>query len=150
MDLIRALGAKPVQIPFSAVADAFTSGAIDGAENNWASYYDIKHYQLARYYLLDTHTRTPEVMIVNPQIFAKLSPADQSLIRQAARDSVQKEWDASFAKEASSEVAVRKAGVTVTIPSAAEIERFRKAAAVLYTVYGKDYTHLIQQIRDTE
>lgn len=150
MDLVRALGAEPVQIPWSDVGDAFISGTIDGAENNWASYYDDKHYQLAKYYLLDTHTRTPEVLIANKQIFEKLTPADQALIRQAARDSVRKEWTASYKKEASSEVAVRKSGVTVTIPSAGEIERFRRAASVLYTTYGKDYPELIQKIRDTK
>jgi tripartite ATP-independent transporter DctP family solute receptor len=150
MDFIRALGAEPVQIPFSEVANAFSSGAIDGAENNWASYYDVKHYQLARYYTLDTHTRTPEVVIVNPQIFAQLSPADQALIRQAAHDSVRKEWDASFTKEASCEVAVRKYGVQVINLSKAEIERFRRAASILYTTYGKDYRGLIARIRDTE
>lgn len=150
MDFIRALGAKPIQIPFSDVAHAFSSGVIDGAENNWASYSDLKHYQLAKYYMLDTHTRTPEVVIVNPQTFAKLSPADQTLIRQAARDSVRKEWEASFEKEASSEVTVKQSGVTVINLSTAEIERFRQAAAVLYTTYGKDYHGLIQQIRDTE
>jgi tripartite ATP-independent transporter DctP family solute receptor len=150
MDFIRALGAAPIVIPFSDVADAFTSGAIDGAENNWASYYEIKHYQLAKYYLVDTHTRSPEVLLVNSQIFAQMSPADQALIRQAARDSVRKEWDASFAKEASSEVNVRKAGVQVINLSQAEIERFRQAASILYTTYGKDYHGLIQKIRDTE
>jgi tripartite ATP-independent transporter DctP family solute receptor len=150
MDFIRALGAKPVVIPFSDVADAFTSGSIDGAENNWASYYDINHYQLAKYYLLDTHTRSPEVLIVNSEIFSTLSVADQTLIRQAAHDSVRKEWDASFAKEASSEVAVRKAGVQVFNLSPPEINRFRQAASILYTTYGKDYRELIQQIRDTE
>jgi tripartite ATP-independent transporter DctP family solute receptor len=150
MDFIRALGALPVEIPFSDVADAFNSGSIDGAENNWASYYEIKHYPLAQYYLLDTHTRSPEILIVNSQIFSKLSAADQALIRQAAHDSVRKEWDASFAKEASSEVAVRKAGVQVFHLSSLEINRFRQAASILYTTYGKDYRELIQRIRDTE
>jgi tripartite ATP-independent transporter DctP family solute receptor len=150
MDFVRALGAEPVQIPFSDVARAFSTGDIDGAENNWASYYEMKHYQLAKYYLVDTHTRTPEVMIVNSRIFARLSRADQALIRQAARDSVRKEWDASFATEASSEVAIKKYGGVVINPSAAEIERFRQAASILYTTYGKDYHKLIAKIRDTE
>jgi tripartite ATP-independent transporter DctP family solute receptor len=150
MDFIRALGAEPVEIPFSDVADAFNSGSIDGAENNWASYYEIKHYQLAKYYLLDTHTRSPEVLIVNPQTFSKLSAADQVLIRQAAHDSIRKEWEASFASEASSEATVRKAGVQVFNLSPLEIERFRQAASILYTTYGKDYRELIQRIRDTE
>jgi tripartite ATP-independent transporter DctP family solute receptor len=150
MDFIRALGAEPVEIPFSAVADAFTSGAIDGAENNWSSFVAIKHYQLAKYYLLDTHTRSPEVLIVNPQTFSKLSASDQALIRQAAHDSVRKEWDASFASEANSEAIVREAGVRVFNLSPLEINRFRQAASVLYTTYGKDYRKLIQQIRDTE
>jgi tripartite ATP-independent transporter DctP family solute receptor len=150
MDLVRALKAQPVATPFSDVADAFTSGTIDGAENNWASYYEFRHYKLAKYYLVDTHTRTPEVVIVNRQIFARLSPADRALIRQAARDSVPKEWNASFAKEASSETAVRKYGVQVIHLSATEIERFRQAASILYTTYDKDYHGLIQKIRKTE
>lgn len=149
VDLVKALGAEPVQIPFGDVYNALVMGEVDGAENNWSSYIAVKHYRLARYFIVDTHTRTPEVLFANRRIFNQLSVADQRLILKAARDSVQKEWESSFNMEHSSEQIARKSGVTVIELNSTEREDFKKAVAPLYDVYSRDYQKLIERIRST-
>ncbi len=150
MELVRSLGAEPVPVTFNDVYNALLLGKVDGAENNWASYYAGKHYQLAKYYIEDTHTRTPEVLMANQTVFYRLSKADQALIKRAARDSVPKEWRASIAKEAGLEAEVRAKGGIVIHLSDAEKAKFKKAVEPLYQTYGREYSGLIDRIRALE
>ncbi len=150
MDLVRALGAEPVPIAFGDVYNSLLLNQVDGAENNWASFFEVKHYRLVKNYTVDTHTRTPEVLLVNRSVFQQLSPADRALILQAARDSVKPQWKASAAKEASSEAEVRKRGVKVIELSEAVKEQFQRASERLYDKYGREYRGLIERIRKTK
>jgi tripartite ATP-independent transporter DctP family solute receptor len=149
MDFIRALGAEPVPLPFGEVYNGLLLGEIDGAENNWSSYYAGKHYQIAPYYLVDTHARTPEVLMANRDIFNQLDPADQELIRQAARDSATYQWQVSIAKEAALEAEIRKQGITVIYLSEARQREFQRAAEPIYLRHGRAYRQFIDRIRNT-
>ena len=57
MDTIQALGATPVPMAFGDVYSGLQTGEIDGAENNWPSYESTRHYEVAKYFTLDEHTR---------------------------------------------------------------------------------------------
>ena len=86
--LVEALGAVATPMPFGEVYSAIQTGVIDGAENNWPSYYSTSHYEVAGYYTLDEHTRVPEITIASKITMDKLSAADQEIIKQAAKDSM--------------------------------------------------------------
>ena len=58
-DSIRVLGAVPKQMAYGEVYSGLQTGEIDGAENNWPSYESTRHYEVARYYTIDEHTRVP-------------------------------------------------------------------------------------------
>lgn len=110
VDMINALGADAVPMPYGEVYSAIQTGVIDGAENNPPSYETALHAEVAPYYTLDEHLIVPEVLAISKITWDRLSPEDQELIRQAAQDSVayQRElWDA--AEQASLE-AVAAAG----------------------------------------
>src|SRR5262249_39814431 len=49
-DMIKALGAEPVELPYGQVLTGLATRLIDGAENNWPSYVTTNHYKLAPYY----------------------------------------------------------------------------------------------------
>lgn len=66
MDTIEALGATPVPTAFGEVYSGLQTGKIDGAENNWPSYESTRHYEVAKYYTLDEHTRVPELQLAGP------------------------------------------------------------------------------------
>lgn len=62
-DSIRVLGAVPKQMAYGEVYSGLQTGEIDGAENNWPSYESTRHYEVARYYTIDEHTRVPELQL---------------------------------------------------------------------------------------
>jgi tripartite ATP-independent transporter DctP family solute receptor len=88
-NMIRALGAVPVALPYGQVLAGLSTKVIDGAENNWPSYVTTNHYKSARYYTLTEHVMSPEVLIMSRRAWDELSPDDQKIFRDAARESSQ-------------------------------------------------------------
>lgn len=86
-DLIRALGAEPVQLSYDIVLPALQNRIIDGAENNWPSYVSTGHYLSARYLTLTEHVAAPEVLFMSRRAWESLSAEDQAVFREAAQAS---------------------------------------------------------------
>ena len=63
MGLVSAFGAVPTPMAYGEVYSALQTGVVDGAENNWPSYFSTSHYEVAKYFCLDEHTRVPEIII---------------------------------------------------------------------------------------
>lgn len=145
--LVEALGAVATPMPFGEVYSALQTGVIDGAENNWPSYYSTSHYEVAQYYTLDRHTRVPEILIASKIVMDKLSSADQAIIRQAAKDSIDyqiQKW-ADFVGV--SESAIRAAGNTITELSPAAYAEFQAAMQPLYDALSPDLQAVVERIR---
>jgi TRAP-type C4-dicarboxylate transport system substrate-binding protein len=113
VDMMAALGANATPMPFGEVYSSIQTGVIDGAENNWPSYESTGHYEVAGYYTLNEHLIVPEVLVMSKISWDKLSPEDQALVRQAARDSIPVNRELWAAREAESEAKVRAAGVEI-------------------------------------
>jgi tripartite ATP-independent transporter DctP family solute receptor len=87
VEMIKALGAEPIELPYGQVLTGLQAKLIDGAENNWPSYVTTDHYKLARYYSLTEHTMGPEVLVMSRPAWESLSAEDQAIFRDAARRS---------------------------------------------------------------
>jgi tripartite ATP-independent transporter DctP family solute receptor len=146
-DMITTLGGGPTPIPYGELYSALQQGMIDGAENNPPSYFSSRHYEVAKHYSLDEHTRVPDVVMVSRQIWQGLSPQVRVWIDQAATESVdfqrklwRKQTDEALA-------AVEKAGVTVHRPQQPPFER---AMSSMYAaVEGTRVGGLVARIRET-
>lgn len=148
-DLVRQLGAVPVRLAYDDVYSALAKHDIDGAENNWPSYDYTGHYEVARYMLLDGHTRIPELLLASAEAMDKLAALDESypaLVRDCARQAELLERELWQQAETRSEEKMRQAGVTVTALSEAERARFQEAAAPLYDDFSNQKA-LIDRIR---
>ena len=149
MGLVSALGAVPTPLPYGDVYSALQTKVIDGAENNWPSYDTSSHFEVAKFYSLDQHTRVPEMIVASKVTMDKLSAADQELIKQAAKDSasVQIQSWADFEKK--SEAKVVAAGSKINaINNQAE---FAAAMQPLYDSFlnaeGKEWVKKIQAVK---
>jgi tripartite ATP-independent transporter DctP family solute receptor len=87
VDMIRALGAEPVELPYGQVLTGLQTKLIDGAENNWPSYVTTGHFRIAPYYTLTEHTMGPEVLVMSLRAWDELSDPDKATFRAAARAS---------------------------------------------------------------
>ena len=113
LDMMAALGANATPMPYGEVYSSIQTGVIDGAENNWPSYESSGHYEVAKYFTLDEHLMVPEVLVMSKIVWDKLSPEDQAMVRQAAKDSVARMGELWKAREAASEAHVRAAGAEI-------------------------------------
>ena len=149
-DMIRALGAVPVELPYGQVLTGLSTKLIDGAENNWPSYVTTGHYRFAGFYTLTRHTMSPEVLVMSQKAWAGLSPEDQKMFREAALQSsrfMREKW--RDLEERSREQA-EKAGVKIVT----DIDRrpFEAAMAGIYAKVQRDpaMARLIERIRKVE
>ena len=83
-EMIRSLGAQPIEMPYGQVTTGLATRLIDGAENNWPSFVTTDHYKFAGYYTLTEHAMSPEVLVMSQKVWATLSPEDQKVFREAA------------------------------------------------------------------
>jgi len=149
-DMISALGAEPVELPYGQVLTGLSTRLIDGAENNWPSYVTTNHYKLAPYYTLTEHTMGPEVLVMSLRAWESLSAEDKDVFRDAARKSstfMRGVW--SGLEERSREQA-RAAGNTIV----ADFDRkpFENAMTAIHakTVTDPDLRQLIERIRQVQ
>ena len=145
-DMITLLGGGPTPIPYGELYTALQQGMIDGAENNPPSYYTSRHYEVARHYSLDEHTRVPDIVVISRSVWDGLSPQVRAWVEQAASESVvfQRKLWREQTEEAIREV--QKAGVRVHYPDKAP---FVEAMAPMYaSVAGTRVGELAARIRD--
>ena len=130
VEMIRALGAVPIELPYGQVETGLTSHIVDGAENNWPSYVTTSHYKAAPYYTLTEHTMSPEVLVMSLRAWQSLSDEDKTIFRAAARESnvfMRAQWNSL---EAESRRKAQEAGVVIV--SDFDRKPFEDAMAAVY------------------
>lgn len=147
MEMVSALGANPTPMAYGEVYSGLQTGVIDGAENNWPSYDSVSHYEVAKYYVLDEHTRVPEMQLVSKITWDKFSDEEKAIIKEAAQESAKLERQLWQEKEKASESKVRAAGCVITELEPGEKEKFQAAMAPLYSQFGAGYEDIIKQIQ---
>ncbi len=143
--LVEALGAVATPMPFGEVYSAIQTGIIDGAENNWPSYYSTSHFEVAQYYTLDEHTRVPEITIASKIAMDKLSAADQAIIKQAAKDSMAFQIQAWADYEKVAEDAIRANGNEITYLD--DNSEFQAAMQPLYDALSPELKAVVAKIQ---
>ena len=143
--LVECLGASATRMPFGEVYSALQTGVIDGAENNFPSYLTTSHYEVAKYFTLDQHTRVPEVVIASKVLWDKLSEEDRAIIKEAAVASQEVQREAWKEYEKVAEEEVRAAGCIIT--EVDDLKEWQDAMAPLYEMYQEEFGEWIERIR---
>lgn len=148
--MIRALGAEPVELPYGQVLTGLATHLIDGAENNWPSFVTTDHYKHAVYYTLTEHTMSPEVLVISLKAWRSLSAEDQTIFREAAARSslyMREKWRDL---EEQSQRKAEAAGISVI--KTIDRKPFEDAMAPIYAKAAQDpdAAALIERIRKVE
>jgi tripartite ATP-independent transporter DctP family solute receptor len=145
MALVSSFGATPVPMAYGDVYSALLTGTVDGAENNWPSYYSWNHHLVAPYLVIDGHTSVPEIIVGSKISMDGLSASDLSLLTgcaAAAVDYQRSEW-ASYEKVAIE--AAKAAGVVIT--PIEDKSAWRALMAPLYAKQSPEVRKLIERVR---
>lgn len=133
LELISTLGGSPTPVPWGELYTALQQGMVDGAENNPPSLLTSRHYEVAKHYSLDQHTRIPDMVIFSKRIWDSLSPQEQEWLDEAAADSVDSQRDLWKRETERALEELEANGVTIyTVDQNA----FAEAAAPFYEEFG--------------
>lgn len=137
LDTFTALGANPTQMSWADAQPALATGAVDGQENPMAIYTAAKLHTMAQKYVtMWGYVADPLIFVVNKDVWASWTPADQAIVKQAAVDAGKQEIAIARKGLAESDKPLLKDiaanGVTVTQLSAQEREAFVKATRPVY------------------
>ena len=124
IESVEALGANPTPLAYNAVFSSLSTHLIDGAENNWPSYYTSRHFEIAPYWSESEHSFAPDMLLMSKRAADALPPRQRDFLIAAARRSLplmRARWDELVEK-------ARRAVVDAGVKAAA-IDRpaFRKA-----------------------
>ncbi len=149
-NMIKALGAEPIELPYGQVLTGLATRLIDGAENNWPSFVTTGHYRYAGYYTITEHTRSPEVLVMSQKAWESLSSEDRKIFREAAVRSSQFMREKWKDLEERSRRQAEAAGVTIVTDF--DRKPFEAAMAGIYAKAQRDpaVVELIERIRKVE
>jgi TRAP-type C4-dicarboxylate transport system substrate-binding protein len=136
-DLFTALGANPTQMSWADAQPALASGAVDGQENPLFLFTVLKMQNVGQKFVTTWgYVADPLIFVVNKEIWASWTPADQAIVKQAAIDAGKQEIAIARKGLVEADKPVLKdiagMGVTVTQLSPEERAVFVKATRPVY------------------
>jgi tripartite ATP-independent transporter DctP family solute receptor len=147
VSMIEDLGAKAVPMPHGDTYEALKNGSLDGAENNYPTYDETKHYQVATYFIEDAHTRNPDIIIGSMKaLTSKLSPHDIDIIKQATRDAQALQFKLWAKTDKAAKDKVVAAGCVITTMTPTQKKLFTAAVQPIYDQQPDDIKTLVKRI----
>ncbi len=146
-ETMEAFGASPVSIAFSELYSALQTGVVDGAEQPYSGFFTNQFQEVSKYYLLDKHEISPNIILFSESSWNKFSPEDRTLIQEAFDESVLFFNTLSDAEDAKLVAGMKAAGVDIYEP--ANPKEWQEAVTGIYEKYGARFKDVIEEIRNT-
>ena len=146
ISMVRALGAKATPMDYAEVFQGLQTGIVDGAENDFVSYYTSGHYEVAKYYSLDQHMAPPAVLLMSKASWDKMSEAQQEAVRKAAYEAAVWQRQAMQDYQQESRAACEAAGCEIID---VDVASFQQAVSSVYDEYPR-YSEIVAMINAVE
>jgi tripartite ATP-independent transporter DctP family solute receptor len=139
---VSALGASAVTMGFGELYLAMKQGVVDGAENAPDAIYYAKHYEVAKFFSITNHFRTPVLFLMNKARFDSLPKEYQQIIDETSKET--EDWGATLYSDLTAELEKKLTSLGMTINRPDEVP-FRQAVKPVYDK-AKDFAPLIARI----
>lgn len=132
LKVFRLLGANPVPMDWPEVYSALQQKVIDGQENPLGIIFPLKVYEVQKFLSLTGHFYGVFGVYMNKGFYDKL-PADlQAAVDASARDATTWHRKTVVDEEQGYLDGLKKAGIAINQPSAAQLAQFREKSAPVY------------------
>lgn len=144
----KTLGAYPTPMPFGELFTALQQKTVDGQENPLVIIYTSKFYEVNKYVSLTGHFYAPAILLINKQVWEKLSPEHRDIMTKSIAEA--RDWERKFSKDGEAKLIedLKKGGAEVIEVDKAE---WAKVLQPVYkefeSVIGKD---VIQSLIDAQ
>lgn len=109
---MRALGAKPVVLPFAEVFPALRQGTVQGTENPVSNFYAERMHQVQKHLTISDHGYLGYAVLVNRKFWEGLPAEVRAALDQAMKEATAHEREIAQKINDDALAAVRKAGTT--------------------------------------
>jgi len=82
IEMMKLMGGTGTPMGQGEVYTAIQSGVIEGGENNELIFSGLKHSEVAPYYSYTRHLMFPDYIIINPDVYAAMSPEVQEIFTE--------------------------------------------------------------------
>jgi TRAP-type transport system periplasmic protein len=114
IDMITALGANAVPMPFTELYTALETGAVDGQENPFVSVEVTKFFEVQKYASNTRHAYSPLLVLASKKFWDKLSNDERTVLLEAANEAKPYERETSRALDAKAVETLKSNGMTIT------------------------------------
>ncbi len=148
IDMFKRLGMLPTPMPSSELYTALQTGVVDAGENDPASVVSWGWIDVIKYYMLDKHTLSSNVLVMNKARFDALDPALQKAVTKAAERAVKYQFDYIQGAWEDSMQKIRAKGITVIELDEQQLAKFRQRVQPLVDKYDKEIgKNLVQMVK---
>ncbi len=148
IETMESFGASATPVAFSELYSALQTGVVDGAEQPLSGYYNNKFQEVAKYYLLDKHEISPNLILFSEVTWNKIPDADKKIIQESFEESVSYFNELSDAADGEYLQKMKDEGVMIIEPE--NPQEWRDAVAPVLEKYGKEYSDIITKIKNTK
>ncbi|WP_281814321.1 TRAP transporter substrate-binding protein DctP [Vallitalea longa] len=144
MNEMISLSFSPIPVKVEDIYNYIKSGYIQGAENDLLEYYYNNNYEVAKYFYFMSCSYAPEALIASNTAIKQLTPEQQKIISEAAKDSAVYEKEEIIETETKVIEELKKAGINFVEYD--HIEKFNEAFEKLYVPFRDKYVNLLNEI----
>ncbi|MFI5339589.1 MAG: TRAP transporter substrate-binding protein [Candidatus Methylomirabilales bacterium] len=147
VDMFTAMGMLPTAMPASELYTSLQTGVVDAAENDPASVVSWGWVDVIKYYSLDEHSISCNVMVMNKKHFDSFPPDIQKAIREAGRKAENYQLDYIQKATAENLEKIKAKGVKVNLIT--DKKPFQDSVKHIIAQYEKEIgPDVIQMVRD--
>ena len=145
-DAVEAMGAYAQSVAFSELYSALQSGVVDGAEQPLSGFVNNAFQEVAKYYVMDQHEISPNLILFSEATWNQLSQEDRDLIEESFQESVPYFEELSDSKDAEYLKTIEDAGTEIV---QVDVSEWQDACSSVYDKYGEKYADIISEIKNT-
>ncbi len=149
VNTFQLLGASPTTIPWGEVYTAMQTKVVDGMEGSPETLYTTKLQEVSKYLSLTNHIYSGALLMISDKVYAKLTPEQQKIVREAATQSQTYERQLVIDRDNQNLDLLKKAGIEV---NELDIAPLQAKVGPMYDDYAKKIggLDLIKQAQDAK
>lgn len=148
-EAFKAMGGYAFPMPFTELYSALETKAVDGQENPVPIIETAKFFEVQKYLSMTKHMYNPALLLYSKQLFDKLNPAEQTVLRDCANAVRDEQRKINRQMSAEGIDRLKAKGMVVNTIAPAELARMREAVKVVYqkneAAIGADMMGLLEE-----
>lgn len=150
LDTFKAFKANPVPMPFAELYGALEAKAVDGQENPFAVILSNKMFEVQKYVSATNHVYAANIVLVSKKFWDQLTPAEQKMMHDAARETRDYQRQVSRAAAQSAVGELQAKGMQFNEVAVAEQKRMQQIAQPVADRFAASYDPAMVKLYNDE